>query len=106
MTSVAPDQAKRLLYLGWQCRPGQSLQEGLRAALERYRKRYGRRPAAVLVHRRDGLEAEGMEIIEWPLIPPDCIGLVIEFLSQDERPRVGPGTGGVPPASGHAAQGG
>jgi len=67
-----------LVYLGWQCKPGQSPAEGLPEALARYQARTGQRPRALVVRHRENLPAVDMEIVESASIAPDCIGLVIE----------------------------
>lgn len=67
-----------LVYLGWQCRPGQSPAEGLPEALARYQARTGQRPRALVVRQRDSLPGVDIEIVESANIAPDCIGLVVE----------------------------
>jgi hypothetical protein len=67
-----------LVYLGWQCQPGQSPAEGLPEALARYQARTGQLPRALVVRQRDSLPAVDLEIVVSSVIPADCIGMVVE----------------------------
>ncbi len=67
-----------LVYLGWQCKPGQSPAEGLPEALARFQARTGQRPRALVVRHRDSLSGVDIEIVESASIAADCIGMVIE----------------------------
>jgi len=54
-------------YMGWACVGNQSLQTQLDMALAAFRKRYGRPPAVVAVHRKDGvIPPQGVPLVEAP----------------------------------------
>jgi len=54
-------------YMAWACIGNLSMQEHLNLALEHFRRKQGRNPTVIAVHRKeDGLSAEGVEIIEMP----------------------------------------
>jgi len=49
------DSLRTRWYMGWACTERTPLPEQLRIAVEHFRKRHGRLPAVVAVHRKDGI---------------------------------------------------